>query len=98
MATMNRCEAEVDAIRDRIMEETKHLTREENNRRLNEQTQRLAAQYGFRIVDSAKETGKQSQIDNSPRLKPGDSRFSERCGVPSYMLSPGVDSRVSHGI
>ena len=55
---MNRCEAEVDAIRDRIMEETKHLTREKNNRRLNEQTQRLAAQYGFRIVDSAKETGK----------------------------------------
>ena len=46
---MNRCEAEVDAIRDKIMEETKHLTREENNKRLNEQAQRLAAQYGFKI-------------------------------------------------
>ena len=49
MAKVNRCEAEVDAIRDRIMEETKHLTREENNKRLNEQAQRLAAQYGFKI-------------------------------------------------
>ena len=58
MATMNRCEAEIDAIRDRIMEETRHLTREENNRRLNEQTQKLAAQYGFKIVASAKETNK----------------------------------------
>ena len=49
MAKMNRCEAEVDAIRDLIMEETRHLTREENNRRLNEQAQRLSAQYGFKI-------------------------------------------------
>ena len=49
MATMDRCEAEVDAIRDRIMEETRHLTREENNKRLSEQAQRLAAQYGFKI-------------------------------------------------
>jgi len=47
--TLNRCEEEVDAIRDKIMEETKHLTREENNKRLNEQAQRLAAQYGFKI-------------------------------------------------
>ena len=47
--TMNRCEAEVDAIRDKIMEETKHLTREENNKRLNEQAQKLSAQYGFVI-------------------------------------------------
>ena len=49
MAAMNRCEAEIDAIRDRIMEETRHLTREENNKRLNEQAQRLAARYGFKI-------------------------------------------------
>ena len=58
MAKINTCEAEVDAIRDRIMEETKHLTREENNKRLNEQAQRLAAQYGFKI---GKPLGKQSK-------------------------------------
>ncbi len=49
MAMMNRCEAEIDAIRDKIMEETKYLTREENKKRLNEQAQSLAAQYGFKI-------------------------------------------------
>jgi hypothetical protein len=31
------------------MAETKHLTREENKKRLNEQAQSLAAQYGFKI-------------------------------------------------
>lgn len=49
MATMNRCEAEIDAIRDKLYEETKHMTREERIRRSNEQGQRLAAQYGFTI-------------------------------------------------
>lgn len=49
MATMNRCEAEIDAIRDKLYEETKHLTREERIHRSNEQGQRLAAQYGFKI-------------------------------------------------
>ena len=49
MKTINTIEAEVDAIRDQIMEETKHLTREENIRRLNEQGERLAKQYGFKI-------------------------------------------------
>ena len=49
MSAMNRCEAEIDAIRDRIMEKTKHLTREENNKRLNDQVQMLALKYGFKI-------------------------------------------------
>jgi hypothetical protein len=49
MVTMNRCEAEVDAIRDKLYEETKHLTREERIRQSNETGQRLAAQYGFKI-------------------------------------------------
>ncbi len=52
---MNRCEAEVDAIRDEIMEKTKHLTREENNKRLDELGKKLSAQYGFKIVSSTKE-------------------------------------------
>ena len=46
---MNRCEAEIDAIRNKLYEETKHLTREERIRRSNEQGKKLAAQYGFKI-------------------------------------------------
>jgi len=45
----NAIEMEVDAIRDKIMEETKHLTREENIKRLNDQGKLLAEQYGFKI-------------------------------------------------
>ena len=33
---MNRCEAEVDAIRLKLYEKPKNLTREENNERLSE--------------------------------------------------------------
>ena len=51
---MNRCEAEVDAIRLKLYEKTKNLTREENNERLNELGKKLAAQYSFTIVPSAK--------------------------------------------
>jgi hypothetical protein len=50
MATMNNWEAEIDAIRDELYEETKHMTREERTRQSNERGQRLAAQYGFTIV------------------------------------------------
>ena len=46
---MNRCEAEVDAIRDRLFEKTKHMTAAEHTRWSNERAQRLAAQYGFKI-------------------------------------------------
>jgi len=49
MIKMSRCEAEIDAIRLKLYEETKDLTREEDNKRLNELGQRLAAQYGFTI-------------------------------------------------
>ena len=53
-AKVNRCEDEIDAIRDKIYEETKHLTREENNKRLDELGKLLSAKYGFKIVQSAK--------------------------------------------
>jgi len=46
---MNKCEAEIDAIRLKLYEETKHLTREENAKRLRDKTQKLAVQYGFTI-------------------------------------------------
>jgi len=50
---MNRCEAEIDAIRVKLYEETKHLTREERIKRINDKGQRLAAEFGFTIVPSA---------------------------------------------
>jgi len=49
---MNNIEAEVDAIRDKILLETKDLTRDEQAKRLREKGRRLAAQYGFKIVPS----------------------------------------------
>ena len=50
---MNRCEAEIDAIRLKLYEETKDLTREEDNKRLSELGQKLAAEFGFTIIPSA---------------------------------------------
>jgi hypothetical protein len=55
MKTMNRCEAEVDAIRDVLHEKTKHMTAAEHTRWTNERGQRLAAQYGFKIGKPARE-------------------------------------------
>ena len=49
MATMNRCEAEVDAIRIKLHEQTKHMTVSEHTRWSNERAQKLSAQYGFKI-------------------------------------------------
>ena len=54
MAKINKIEAEIDAIRSKIYEETKNMTREEQIKRVNEKAQRLAAQYGFTIISSAK--------------------------------------------
>ena len=68
MAKMNRCEAEIDAIRLRIYEETKELTREEQNKRLRDKTQRLAAQYGFKIVQSA--SGEKTNKNDFGKFKP----------------------------
>jgi len=50
---MNRCEAEIDAIRLQLYEETKNLTKEERSKRLRERTQKLAEEFGFTIVPSA---------------------------------------------
>ena len=49
MTTMNRCEAEIDAIRDELYEKYKHMTAAEHTRHVNEQAEKLAAQYGFKI-------------------------------------------------
>ena len=49
MATMNRCEAEIDAIRDMLFERYKNMTQAEYTRHVNEQAAKFAAQYGFKI-------------------------------------------------
>ena len=52
---MNRCETEIDAIRLKLYEETKDLTREEDNKRLKELGQKLSIEYGFTIISSTKD-------------------------------------------
>ena len=49
MEKMNRCEAEIDVIRLKLYEETKHLTREEQIQQVNDKGRELAAQYGFTV-------------------------------------------------
>ena len=49
MTKMSRCEAEIDAIRLELYEETKHMTASEHTQWSNENAKRLAAQYGFTI-------------------------------------------------
>jgi hypothetical protein len=64
---MNMSEAEIDAIRLKLYEETKDLTREEQKKRLTDVTQRLATQYGFKTVASAKA----DRTSNVARTVPG---------------------------
>jgi len=56
---MNRCEAEIDAIRLKLHEETKHLSNEEQTERLNKIGSRLAVQYGFKILERMAEIKKE---------------------------------------
>ena len=51
---MNRCEAEIDAIRLKLYEETKDLTVDEQNKRFRDLGQKLSDEFGFTIVPSAK--------------------------------------------
>ena len=51
---MNRCEAEIDAIRLKLHEETKDLTMEEQIKRSNDTARKLATEFGFTIVPSAR--------------------------------------------
>jgi len=64
MAKTNKTEAEIDAIRDKIYEETKHLTRDEQAKRLREKVQKLSKQYGFTVVPSAKNSSSGVTISN----------------------------------
>ena len=60
MTTMNRCEAEIDAIRIKLHEQTKHMTAAEHTQWSNERAQKLAAQYGFKI---GKPSSKQERVN-----------------------------------
>ncbi|MCL2421516.1 MAG: hypothetical protein FWD03_06630 [Defluviitaleaceae bacterium] len=50
---MNKCEAEIDAIRLKLYDEIKDLTIEERMKRSSENAQKLAEEFGFTIVSSA---------------------------------------------
>jgi len=56
MEKMNRCEAEIDAIRLKLYEEIKDLTRDERIKRVNNKAYKLAEQYGFAVVSSVKKS------------------------------------------
>ena len=53
---MNKCETEIDTIRLKIYEETKHMSKEEQDKRIRDRVQKLSLQFGFTIVDSSKRT------------------------------------------
>jgi len=50
---MNKCEAEIDAIRLQLYEETKDLTKEERIKRSRENARKLSQEFGFTIVPFA---------------------------------------------
>ena len=53
---MTNYEAELDAIRIKLYEETQNLTNEEKNKHLREKGRKLAEQFGFIIVSSIHES------------------------------------------
>ena len=57
---VNDYEAEIDAIRLQLYEETKHLTSEEFTKRVNERGRELAAEFGFTIAEPRKTSLKQN--------------------------------------
>jgi septin family protein len=58
----NRIEEELDAIRIKLYEEMKDLTPEEHTKKTNERLQKLAEQYGFTIVSSARRNVEKKEV------------------------------------
>ena len=58
MKTTNRCEAEVDAIRESLYKKVCGMTPSEHTRWSNERTAKLASQYGFKIGKPSKKAFK----------------------------------------
>ena len=59
MKPTNMCEADIDAIRLKLYEETKYLSQEDRMKRSMENARKLADEFGFVIIPSA------NQNDNS---------------------------------
>ena len=57
MKTISDIEKEVNQIRLKIYEETKHLTSEQYNERLKKITDEASKKYGFKVIANAKKTG-----------------------------------------
>ena len=55
MKTINKIEQEINEIRLRIYEETKHMTPEQRAERVNKIGEAAAKKYGFKRIASAKE-------------------------------------------
>jgi len=55
MKTLNTIEDEIDAIRDKIHEETKHMTFEQRVERLRRRTDPIIRQYGMKVVASVRD-------------------------------------------
>jgi hypothetical protein len=53
MKSTNTIEQEVDAIRDKLYEETKNMTVDERTAFFNDGARELAKTYGFKVVSSA---------------------------------------------
>ena len=55
MKTPNTIEDEIDAIRLKIYEETKHMTPEQRIERVKRRTDPIIKQYGMKVVASARD-------------------------------------------
>ena len=65
---IKKCETEIDAIRIRLHEEKSNLTRDERIKRANDTARKLAAEYGFTIVRSARRTPPKLAANAQPPL------------------------------
>lgn len=72
MKTINRCEADIDAIRLKLYEETKNLSPEDRIKRSMENARKLADEFGFVIVPSANQNDNSSSVaENHTPYKSG---------------------------
>jgi len=64
---MNKSEAEIDATRLKLYEETKHLSNTEHTKLVNEKARKAADEYGFTIYHSVEE----ARLKKPTKTKPG---------------------------
>ena len=59
---LNPWEEELDAIRTKLYEETKHLTAEEHTKLVNDRGRKLAEEFGFAIAEPRSVSFKQDKV------------------------------------